>query len=227
MKILLNPEEPPERNLTVTIILSLKESNTDAELDDLQTKFYNIFKEKFYDRCSKITNKLYYQNPECKNICDDVFQETFITAFEIIKDFNCDENWDDDECIKVVLFWLSKIANNKLLNQIKSEENIKENLKDYKYHIITDNTPGEISKREYKPTYDKVKYDAIWSKFTPMKKEIILLCAEYNTISEENTKHLPDDVISYLTKKYNIKPASIRKAKERALSALNACKIEK
>jgi predicted component of type VI protein secretion system len=60
-----------------------------------------------------------------------------------------------------------------------------------------------------------------------MKKEIILLCAEYNTISEENTKHLPDDVISHLTKKYNIKPASIRKAKERALTALKACKIEK
>ncbi len=31
-----------------------------------------------------------------------------------------------------------------------------------------------------------------------MKKEIILLCAKYDTISEENTKHLPDEVISHL-----------------------------
>ncbi|MFZ2285046.1 MAG: hypothetical protein WAV86_14330 [Lutibacter sp.] len=227
MKVQLNPEEPPELSPTVNVILSLKENNSEAELNYLQTTFYNIFKDKFYDRCNKITFKIYGQNPEWKNICDDVFQDTFITAFEAIKNFKCNKDWEDAECIKVVLFWLGQIANFKLLNQITEEKSIKESLESYQYNIINDNLPGEVSKREYKPQYDKVKFDSVWSKFSSMKKELILLCAKYDTIGEENTKHLPDEVISSLTKKYNIKPASIRKAKERVLTALKACKIEK
>lgn len=42
---------------------------------------------------------------------------------------------------------------------------------------------------------------------------------------ERNTDHLPDYVIEYLTKKYNVKPAAIRKAKQRALEGLEECKI--
>jgi hypothetical protein len=43
---------------------------------------------------------------------------------------------------------------------------------------------------------------------------------------ERNTDHLPDDVIEYLTKKYTVKPAAIRKAKQRALEGLEQLKFE-
>ena len=197
----------------------------------LQGEFYNRFIGKFFERCHKITGKLYGYQPDWEAIRDDTIQESFLTAFEKINQFEMPAKWDDAECEKVILFWLAKIANNKLLKQLKAETEEKEQFEQYFYHFLSERSSGSIGRRAYEPTYDKMKFDRAWEKMNPMSKELLLLCLEYDTLSkadsEGNPRHLPDHVISALTKKYNVTKAALRKAKERALLAINSSKIEK
>ena len=221
------PQKPAYQELALIVLLSLLISApVEADNRDIQTEFYHRFRIKFLDRCHHIATKLYRNEPDIEMIRDDVFQETFMTAMEEIKKFKMDDKWDDAECEKVILFWLAKIANHKLLKRKADEKKEQAILAgDYKYFLKVERKPGGVAKRNYVPTYDKIKFDAVWEKLNPMSREIILLCAESETLCEDNKKHLPDDKTAYLKEKYKVKPAAIRKAKQRAIDTLKTCKL--
>jgi DNA-directed RNA polymerase specialized sigma24 family protein len=222
------PQKPSYQELALIVLLALLiAAPVEADSKEIQAEFYNRFKAEFWKRCHHITNKLFKgAPPDVKAICDDVFQDTFITALEQIKDFEMDKSWDDPNCERVVLDWLSKIANNKLLKRIDEEKKQRTVLNgDYKYFLKVERSAGEIAKRNYAPTYDKTKLDVVWEKLSPMAREIILLCAKHETLCEDNTKHLPDEDIAHLIEKYGVTKAALRKAKERTIKALNTCKL--
>lgn len=218
------------KNLTLTALVGMLGLCEDEKEDRaLKEQFYYRFHEKLYDRIHKSTHKLFKGQPDCDEIRDDTFQETFMVAFQKIKGFKAKDTWDDSECHKVVLHWLGDIANNLLLKQrdIAKEDVLK--FENYYYAYKADIRKGSIGKTKYKPTYDRAKFDKVWEKFSPMAKEVLILCMEYETIGkndEENTKHLPDSVIKQLTEKYNVTKENIRQTKSRALKAIKSCKIE-
>ncbi len=221
-------EEIEYKQLRLTVIIELLTSSDDEEvIRRLWTELYERISENFFDRCHKIVQRRYGNAPDWEATRDDMFQETFITAFEEIKEFKLKAHWGDEECEKVVLFWLGQITNNKLLRLIKVEDKENQNLEKYKYHLLSENSPEAIGKRKYEPTYDKAKFDIVWNKLNLMSKEILDACWYFETLSEDNVKHLPDSVIAALMKKYNVKEAAIRKAKSRSIKAIKSCKIEK
>lgn len=218
------------KNQSLTALVNMFGLCEDEKEDRaLKEEFYYRFYEKLYDRIHKITHKLFKGQPECEEITRDTHQETFILAFEKIKGFKTKDSWNDQECFKVVLHWLGEIANNLLLKKrgLEKEERLK--FENYIYAYKADIKNGGIGKTKYKPTFDRAKFDAIWARLSPIAKEILLLCIEHETIGkqdEENTKHLPDDVIKELVEKYKVTKETIRQTKSRALKAIKSCKIE-
>ena len=96
----------------------------------------------------------------------------------------------------------------------------------YVKHVTADTSSGSVGKYNYKPTYDREKYDRVWSQMNPMSREIVLKCADIGIFEEDGPRHLPSEFRKYLREKYDVTDAAIRKAKGRAIEALNSCKIE-
>lgn len=215
------------KEVTIIVLVTLLiSSKADAEINGLKGEFYNRLHERFYERCQKIGFKLYGGRPDWKYVCEEVFQETFIWALEEINKFRIDPNWHDKECEKMLLHWMAKTANFKFLNRWGEIKNERKSLEAYNQFLISEETEGEIGKRKDNgPTYDRNKFLVCWSKLNPMTKEIIMYCISNDTIKENNSAHLPDDVIKSLTTKYRVKPPAIRQAKLRGLNAIKSCKI--
>lgn len=218
------------RNQALTVLVSML-GLCEKEKEDraLKEEFYYRFYEKLYDRVHKSVHKLFKGQPDCDEITDDTFQDTFMLAFQKIKGFKVKDSWDDRECHKVVLHWLGDIANNLLLKKRDLEREDRLKFEKYFYSYQAGLRKGSIGKTKYKPTYDRSKFDQVWEKLTPMAKDILIHCMEYETIGkndEQNTKHLPDGVIVALMQKYNVTKETLRQTKSRALKAIKSCKIE-
>lgn len=220
------PQKPQYKDLALIVLVTLLISaTTEAEIRELQSEFYKRLGQKFLERCHHSVNKLFKGARDADAMRDDIFQDSFLTAMDEIKEFEMKDEWDDAECEKVILFWLGKIANNKIMKRREEKKKEREFLDGYKYFLKSENRQGSIGKRVFKETYDKEKFATVWEKLNPMSREIILFCAADDTLCEENTKHLPDDKITYLKEKYNVTAAAIRKAKQRALEVLKTCKL--
>ena len=221
------PNEHHFRELKLkALVVRLVNSEDELESRALKNEFYRKLQAKFYDRCHKIAFKLYGSFPDWEETRDDIFQESFLSAFEKIPAFKVGEHWDDKECEKVLLFWLGTIANNKFLKRIKKEKEEQEQLEKYLSYCANENTEGSICKRNYEPTYDRSKFDQVWQKMNPMAKEILFVCMEYDILSEDNKKHLPDDILELIATKYKVEKSTVRQAKRRALTAIRSCKKE-
>lgn len=209
----------------VSVLLALASATDETQVRDLRRDFYVRVNKAFYTMCRKAIGKIHPGHPECDMMADDLFQDCIITAFEKIGSFRTKPEWGDPECTKVLLFWLGKIANTKLMNEARDRKKIEAERNDYIEYQLSEAASGQVFRKEYAPTYEKEKFDNMWAKLSEMNKEIILLCAKHGTLEENNTIHLPDDAIEHLTKKHKVTPAAIRKAKQRTLEALKACKI--
>ena len=207
------------------VIEQLIAGNSEVESNYLKKELYKRLKRKFLDRCQKVVLRLYKNNPEWEAIRDDVFQDTFITAFTQISTFKTKQQWDDNEYEKVILFWMAEIANRKLLKGIKYEEKENDELKKYLYYKASEDRSGSIGQRKFTPTYDRGKFDKTLEKMNPMSKEILMLCLEHETLNDDNSKHLPDNIIANLCNKYGVLPSALRQAKSRAIIAIKSCKI--
>ncbi len=210
----------------IELVLNLTMAVTDFDTRMLQTELYLRLNEKFYDRLHKAVSKLYKGIPGIDTLKEDVFQETFIIANKEIKEFCVNESWKENECEKVLLFWLGRIANNLILKHYNAVKKEKEDLQAYKFFVKLENRKGTTGKREYKPTYDRSKFEEVWEKISPMAKEMLFASLEYETLGEDNKKHIPDEVIKSLTTRFSVTSATLRKAKQRALAAIRSCKLE-
>jgi hypothetical protein len=232
----------------------------------LMSAFYDCLKERFYDRLRKAATRRYRGIPDWEGRMKEVFNDTFRIALEEIKTFELNDSWDEEECNKVILNWMSSIANNLLLKVARNSNKEIKTLAIYHGVQRYDLTPGQdVARKTCEQTYDREKFDAFWEKLNPMSRDILLACADLGTVksesgnyitehelgllklkndldncaqtdkvrkilegdnfTERNTDHLPDDVIEYLKKEYNVKAPAIRKAKQRALEGLRKCKL--
>ena len=210
------------------VLLELVTSNDDSINKELIiTEIFNRLKEKFFERISKIGNTRFSGIPDVETKIKDVFQDTFEIAFKKIGKFKWENSWSDKECEKKILNWLSKIANHLLLTECKACKKEKETLDEYDKMMKIENSDGAIGKRDYTPSYDKGKFDEVYKNLSPMAKDVLLACLKYDTISsEKNTNHLPDSVIDDLKKKHGVTAGALRKAKERTIKKILACKLE-
>lgn len=203
----------------VSLIRSLNKCRDDGEDIRLKTAFYNKLAPKFYDRLKKAACKLYNGIPSLESKIDEIFDDTFLIAFDKISKFDVGNGWDDDECQKVLLNWLSEIANNLLLNLTRTHRKDKKELKKYKefnkYDLIS--TP-DLERKKYKQTYDKAAFDKFWEKSNPMSKEILLICAELGTINEDTGDYISDEEIELLKVKNDLDASAIPKEVKKRLS---------
>lgn len=206
-------------------LLAICQNKSEEQL--LQSVLYNHrVMDEFHDRCKKVIGYSYRGSSDITEIAEDLFQESLILIFEKVREFECKPAWDETECEKVFLFWMSKFANYMLLNQWKKEKKERIDFDKYKQHCIDDNTPGSIGKYNHKPTYDKVKFDQLWNKFSPMAREIVLACAGKDMFEEDGPKHLKPEFRKYMSEKYKVTENAVNQAKRRALISLKLCKIE-
>lgn len=175
----------------IALLRSFITCRDDQRKQRLKTEFYDCFAEKFYDRLYKIASKLYRGIPDWEGKMEEVFNDTFITAFEDLDTFEMGDNWDDPECEKVILNWLSVIGNNKFLKLASDRKKERMALNGYRDEMHSENKPGITFERKvYKQTYDKAKFDAFWNKLNAMSKEILIACLEYGTLKEEVGDHI-------------------------------------
>jgi DNA-directed RNA polymerase specialized sigma24 family protein len=262
------PSEKPSnyrKKPLMGLILTFIECDERQKLASLKNEIYQRIAPKFYDRCKKIGSKLYRGLPHLEEQVDEIFQDTFMVAFEELKKFKIDQNWDESICERVILAWLGKIANNLFLNAARAWKKEKGAATSFRAHELLENIGSEFFTRVSKrPTYDKAKFERFWAKQSEMTKEILICCIKYGTIMDEanvflsdeevelqklkndmdnlskskkvqkfiksgltnkNTDHLPDEMMSELTARYNVTSGAIRKAKERGLKGLRKCKI--
>ncbi len=231
----------------------------------LQTEFYNRLAPKLYERMYKASQKLYNGLPNWECELEEILSDTFILAFKTIHKFKMGDNWDDNECQKVLLYRLSEIANRKFLFRLRIFKREDTDFGEYVWEMQHEKSVEYGERKKARQTYDRVKFEFFWNKLNQMSREILMICVEHCTIKstagefisgeeiellqmksdigssawpkelkkkmkgdnfdERNTDHLPEDVIEYLTKKYKVKSAAIRKAKQRALEGLEQCKF--
>jgi DNA-directed RNA polymerase specialized sigma24 family protein len=189
----------------VSLVRSLIVCAGDREGDRLKTAFYDCFKEKFYDRLKKSTSRLYGGIPDWEARMEEVFNDTFLVAFEELKSFQVGDAWDDSECQKVILNWMSVIANNLLLKVARSARKEMNALKVYKaelkYELIS---RKEEERKNHKQTYDRVKFAEFWNNLNPMSKEILLICIEQGTVKDEAGSYISDKEVDLLKVKNDL-----------------------
>lgn len=205
-------------------LLAVCQNETEESL--LQKALYHKVAGEFHDKCAKVVGKIFKGAPDIQARTEDLFQESFIKIFEKVGSFEINQQWGDQECEKVFLFWMSRFANNLILSGWQKEQKEKKEFDKYVKHVTADSSSGSIGKYNYKPTYDKEMFDRVWSQINPMSREIVLKCAEIGIFEEDGPKHLPSEFRKYLRERYKVTDAAIRQAKGRATEALNSCKTE-
>jgi DNA-directed RNA polymerase specialized sigma24 family protein len=188
-----------QQDTLVSLIRALMKSEDPREQERLQRAFYGKVSRRFYDRLRKPAFKLIGGIPDWEVRMEEVFDDTFIIAFKALKTFKVGSGWDETECLKVVLNWMSKIANNLFLDLATGEQEKKEQLDKYSRSLAYDFNPGEDQKRSNpKETYDKPKFDAFWRGLNPMSQEILLLCIKHDTIQVESGTFISDEEAEFV-----------------------------
>ncbi len=212
MKILIAQKLDDEKKSLVVLLKSFIGCKEDHQRLLLKTEFYEGLGPKFYDRLYKAASKLFRGIPDWEARMEEIFNDTFLTAFEEIETFKIGDDWGDSECEKVLLNWLSVIANNKFLKLANDSKNERKALKNYKLEQVRENKTGEISERKgYRQTYDKAKFDIFWNNLNAMSKEVLLICIENGTIKEEISDHISDKETELIKLKNDLDSCAIPK----------------
>lgn len=176
----------------IALLRSFITCRNDQQKQKFKTEFYDYFGPKFYDRLYKIASK-YSGISDWEARMEETFNDTFLVAFEDLETFEVRDNWDEGECEKVILNWLSKIGNNKFLKLTKHWKKERKALIGYRDELHMENRPGiTFERKEYKQTYDKAKFDAFWKKLNAMSKEILIACLEHGTLKEDVGTYISD-----------------------------------
>jgi hypothetical protein len=221
------PEEQNVKDLGLAVIIEeLKQCENEKRKQTLQTEFFKRLSSPHFDRCNKSARKLLIGFPDWEDRRNDIFQRSFIQGFERIQTFKTKSEWGEVECKKVVLFWLARIANNFMLTDLKTAKEESQQLEGFAIFLESETNEGDIAKGYFKPTYDRATFDMIWAKLSPMAKEVLIACLDADTLEEDNTRHLPEEVLTKIATKYGVTKSALRQAKGRALKLIRSCKIE-
>lgn len=212
----------------ITLLLLISACEREAEANELNSAFFNKFNARLYQYCRNVVFKAYGHTYEWEFMADEICQETLITAYHQLKEFEFDKNWSNEIADKKIMGWLCKIAYHKMMDYIRDRKDEHEKHEEYKQFIKLGQDRGKSLKRIVKNNYDKVKIDAFFRSLKPLQIDVIMLCVEYDCIGKNGTtnkKHLPDEIIKNLCEKYGTNSTNLRKVKERVLSKLESCRI--
>jgi DNA-directed RNA polymerase specialized sigma24 family protein len=200
------------RNTTAITQLSdveLLEQLCSRDDDDLlYAEFLKRFLPEVKSRCD-LTCK---QRKLDKHVGHQIAHESF-ERFRKYKSFRIDKVKIPDKR-KAILVYLCRIATS-LFNDFHQDEKHEENNYKTYFDDILDSVDLSASSLEsLKNKKDLAVF--IYSKLNSKEKRIILADIEY----KRHHKYLPDSVIEKLAEELNLKPASIRKARERAIEKI-------
>lgn len=205
MDVLQNKKqtEPLYSDEDLFVLMSYKKDN-ETEAQEAFRIFYERYKRLLWSLCYSVCTKLDIENG--KEFAQYIFSNTMMAIYE-------HPTYDSRK--SKLSTWMSKIAYNKALGLIK--EHCTDGAKVIPLNeTITASIPDKGSDVvEYETPQKKILDDAL-NLLSERDREILLTCIMY----QEEKKHLSDEVLGELSRKYATTPTNIRQIKKRALDKL-------
>lgn len=212
----------------ISLLLLIIACEKEADANELNSAFFNKFNARLYQYCKNVAYKTYGHTNEWGFMADEICQETLITAYHQLKEFEFDNNWSNEVADKKIMGWLCRIAHHKMMDYISGRKDEIEKHEEYTQFVKLGQGKGKTLKRIVKSNYDKVKIAEVFKSFKPLQIDVAILCTEHDCIGKNgvsNKKHLPDEIIKGLCEKHGTNPTNLRKVKERVLLKLASCRI--
>lgn len=187
------------------VLMSYKKDD-EMEAQEAFRVFYDRYKKLLWSLCYGVCTKLDIENGE--EFAKYVFSNTMMAIYE---------HPTYDSCKSKLSTWMSKIAFHEALDLI--EEHGLNNTKVIPLNetITMSITDKESDIVEYETPQKKILNEAL-NLLSERDREILLTCFMY----QEEHKHLPDEVLDELSRKYSTTSAYIRQIKKRALDKIKA-----
>jgi DNA-directed RNA polymerase specialized sigma24 family protein len=200
---------PINTQINLLTDVELLEQLCSSKDDDLLYKeFLRRFLPEVKSRC-ELTCK---QRKLDKHLGLQIAHDTF-ERFRKYKSFNIEKVKLHDKS-KAIIVYLCKISTSLFNNFHRDEKHEESNYKTYFDDILESVDPTASSIESLKNKKDLAVF--IFCKLNSKEKRIILTDLEY----KRHHKYLPDTVIEELARELSLKPASIRKARERAIEKI-------
>lgn len=200
------------------IVEGLKSNDDTIQLRQFQNLFFDRYKGYIYKGAIQFC--LNYKDPEA--MAADITQQTFISAFNNIRNFDITKELDNSKHEKIIKAWLGKIANN-CFNREYAKIKGTIFIGDLSYEIDEDKydmfeslygeEPIEIS-NEF-----RIKLREAMSSLNEMQKHIIEVHASEGCINDPSRK-LSKESMSFLCNTYQKNSDNIRQIKKRALDKI-------
>ena len=190
--------------------------------------------EEFYERFKHFVLKI------CKKTCDsfdnsdqlsyDIFQNTFIKVLYKAHTFQKRGGQEKENYTNEIKAWLSRIARNEFINFLRKNPDEKKlsdqnRVKSMDVEDFIQGPDAEVNEILDKPSVQKNALDKGLALLSEEEKLVLMTYMLYYDHRNPNN-HLPDEIIKNLTSKLNIKAASLRQIKSRALKKLMKIKEE-
>lgn len=187
------------------VLMSFKKDN-ETEAQEAFRVFYDRYKKLLWSLCYAVCTKLDIVNG--KEFAKHVFNNTMMAIYE---------HPTFDSSKSKLSTWMSTIARNEAFDLIKEY-----GLNDTKVIPLNETITMSITDKErdvveYETPQKKILVEAL-NLLSERDREILLTCFMY----QEEHKHLPDEVLNELSRRYATTSANIRQIKKRALDKVKA-----
>lgn len=193
------------------LIEFLKQPNPSVfSLSQLKTEFHDRFKNRLFQKCERMCNRSRLDTDTAK----DIFQETFLKAFVSINKFTLPEELNDQHAVNKITKWLNKIALNLFVDYLSKQKKVSyvEEFNDEASISEEDEFDIELSFNNTINT--EVILQTTWDSLTENERLVIIICIKNGCLQN---KHMPDGILTEISKRLNVKKDSIRQIKLRAL----------
>ena len=203
--------EIPQNVQTVTnysdedlfILMSYKDEN-EVDAHEAFTIFYNRYKGFLWNLCVSVCRNC--KTADDVELAKDVFQNTMISIYEYCHTFNPSKS--------KLKTWISSIAKNSMRNLLIQSKDLRidDQLESLLESEIIDTVVAEF---EFETDQQKALGEALKT-LSDRDQDILLTYMMY----EDGKKHLPDNVLQFLLKKYDTTSENLRQLKGRSLKKI-------
>ena len=207
--------------------------NDSAQAELAYMEFYYRYSSHTLNVCRKSC----YAFDSSNLLADDIFQNTLLKILYKAHTFKLKNPQEKTNISNEIKGWVSRIAKNELINFLRQNPDEKRLSDPFRIRTfeIEDNEPllinneGENIIEIQPPSINQIHLDKALTTLSERERYILMTYMQFYNPMEPD-KHLPDDVLSSICNKFNIKPDNIRQIKGRALKKLkeeiNQIKVE-
>ena len=182
--------------------------------NQLKAEIYSRLKNRLYRHCEILCRRNRYD----ESVTKEIFQTTFIKAFNNIGEFKFDPTFCDEKLMNSVSAWLNRIALNSFLDFLTAQNKVS-SLDEFFEELESDyQRPDDFEFNQGESTL--IRLQEAWDDLNDKEKLILYWCIQYNCLSNNN--HLPDKTIEDICQKLTIKKGNIRVIKLRALNKIRS-----